>query len=174
MARCKPARAAQQHQHLRIHACTHHTHHPPPPPHTHTHTHTCTHPCTHTHIRTHAPDADLLYGELCPRILARIERLASSDVKHADRCRLENYVFLDEALSGLAARVPALQQHWQVRVCRGVCVCVCVRVCVVGGARTGNDESGGAKRPRQRSCLSPCAAAAALLVACARGRARSA
>lgn len=57
----------------------------------------------------------MLYDELCPRLLARLERIAASDAKYVDRCRLENYAFLGEALRSLAAKVPALQQHWQVR-----------------------------------------------------------
>jgi hypothetical protein len=55
-----------------------------------------------------------LYDELCPRLLSRLERVAASDAKYGERCRLENYAFLGEALRGLAAKLPALQQHWQV------------------------------------------------------------
>jgi hypothetical protein len=61
-----------------------------------------------------AVDADALYDELCPRLLSRLERVATSDAKYAERCRLENYAFLGEALRGLAQKLPALQQHWQV------------------------------------------------------------
>lgn len=63
-----------------------------------------------------AAAADALYDELCPRLLSRLERLASSDAKYGERCRLENYGYLGEALRGLAQKLPALQQHWQVRV----------------------------------------------------------
>eukprot|EP00879_Flechtneria_rotunda_P017444 GHRR01018282.1.p1 GENE.GHRR01018282.1~~GHRR01018282.1.p1 ORF type:complete len:957 (+),score=419.42 GHRR01018282.1:262-3132(+) len=59
-------------------------------------------------------DADALYDELCPRLLSRLERLATTDPKYADRCRLENYSYVGEALRGLAAATPVLQQHWQV------------------------------------------------------------
>ena len=64
-------------------------------------------------------DADSLYDELCPRLLSRLERVAASDTKYAERCRLENYAFIGEALRGLAATVPALQQHWQVGAASG-------------------------------------------------------
>jgi hypothetical protein len=57
--------------------------------------------------------------------------VATSDAKYAERCRLENYAFLGEALRGLAQKLPALQQHWQVCVssalddfvvsCAGLC-----------------------------------------------------
>uniref|UniRef100_A0A383WIL7 Exocyst complex component Sec3 C-terminal domain-containing protein n=1 Tax=Tetradesmus obliquus TaxID=3088 RepID=A0A383WIL7_TETOB len=62
--------------------------------------------------------ADALYDELCPRLLSRLERLASSDAKYGERCRLENYGYLGEALRGLAQKLPALQQHWQVAEAR--------------------------------------------------------
>jgi hypothetical protein len=67
------------------------------------------------YLRHAAADADALYDELCPRLLSRLERVATSDAKYAERCRLENYAFLGEALRGLAQKLPALQQHWQVR-----------------------------------------------------------
>jgi len=70
--------------------------HPPPPP--------------------PPPEADVLYDRLLPSILSRVERLASTDPKYAERCRLENYCFMGEALKSLAGRLPALQQHWQVGV----------------------------------------------------------
>jgi hypothetical protein len=38
----------------------------------------------------------------------------TTDAKYAERCRLENYAFLGEALRGLAQKLPALQQRWQV------------------------------------------------------------
>ncbi|WIA41754.1 hypothetical protein OEZ86_009092 [Tetradesmus obliquus] len=62
--------------------------------------------------------ADALYDELCPRLLSRLERLASSDAKYGERCRLENHGYLGEALRGLAQKLPALQQHWQVAEAR--------------------------------------------------------
>lgn len=69
----------------------------------------------------------MLYHSLLPVVLSRVERLAATDTKYADRCRLENYCFMGEALKSLAARLPALQQHWQVWTDRqqghGVNVC---------------------------------------------------
>jgi hypothetical protein len=62
----------------------------------------------------------MLYHTLLPVVLSRVERLASSDAKYSERCRLENYCFMGEALKSLAIRLPALQQHWQV----GFTVCV--------------------------------------------------
>jgi hypothetical protein len=62
-----------------------------------------------------AADADALYDDLCPRLLSRLERIAASDAKYGERARLENYAFLGEALRSLAQKLPALQQHWQVR-----------------------------------------------------------
>jgi hypothetical protein len=48
-------------------------------------------------------------------LLSRLERLAASDPKYQERCRLENYAYMGEALRSLATSLPALQQHWQVR-----------------------------------------------------------
>jgi hypothetical protein len=56
----------------------------------------------------------MLYHNLLPVVLSRVERLAQTDAKYAERCRLENYCFMGEALKSLADRLPALQQHWQV------------------------------------------------------------
>jgi hypothetical protein len=57
----------------------------------------------------------MLYHNLLPVVLSRVERLASTDAKYSERCRLENYWFMGEALHSLALRLPALQQHWQVK-----------------------------------------------------------
>lgn len=108
----------------------------------HTAASTNAHPCTPAHhsaslctcshtahcCRTRqsaAAEADALYSQLCPALLSRLELLASSgEPKYTQRLRLENYVYLGEALQGLAARQPALQQHWQVRAGAAAAACV--------------------------------------------------
>lgn len=87
--------------------------------------HADSHPPAVTHCLSPA-DADMLYHNLLPVVLSRVERLAASDAKYSERCRLENYCFIGEALKSLALRLPALQQHWQVGVWLGQAV---LRLC---------------------------------------------